>query len=44
MRIDLPPERLIEKLNCVHLHAAVGDHVRELEILCKYLRITTDTL
>ena len=44
MKINAPPEKLIENLNCVHLHAVEGDHIGKLLLLCKYFNIKPEAI
>ena len=44
MKINVSPEKLIEKLNSVHLHAVEGNHIGKLLLLCKYFNIKPEVI
>jgi len=41
-RLDAPAEEILTRYGSNHIHAIPGDHVRELEILCRMLDVDYD--
>ena len=44
MKMDVSPDKLVQKLNCVHMHAVAGDYVEALKLVCKYLNIIPEVM
>lgn len=44
IKINILPDQLVKKLNCVHIHAVVGNYVEELKLVCKYLNIIPEII
>jgi len=44
IKMNTTPELLLQKMNCVHLHAVEGDYKKNLELVCKYLDIVPEVI